>query len=62
MTNSISQEAKFLNKMDTMIPVKNKIYQLYLKNRNNMLATKCETLQNLIYETLESCKSKYYEK
>ena len=26
-----------------------------------MLATKLETLQNLIYETLESCKSKYYE-
>ena len=26
-----------------------------------MLATKLKTLQNLIYETLESCKSKYYE-
>ena len=26
-----------------------------------MLATKLETLQNLIYETLESCKSRYYE-
>ena len=26
-----------------------------------MLATKLETLQNLIYETLESCKGKYYE-
>ena len=26
-----------------------------------MLATKLETLQNLIYETQESCKSKYYE-
>ena len=25
-----------------------------------MLATKLETLQNLIYETLESCKGKYY--
>ena len=25
-----------------------------------MLAAKLETLQNLIYETLESCKSKYY--
>ena len=26
-----------------------------------MLATKLETLQNLMYQTLESCKSKYYE-
>ena len=26
-----------------------------------MLATKLETLQNLIYQTLESCKGKYYE-
>ena len=26
-----------------------------------MLATKFETLQNLIYETLESCKSKYFD-
>ena len=26
-----------------------------------MLATKLKTLQNLIYETLESCRSKYYE-
>ena len=25
------------------------------------LATKLETLQNLIYETLKNCKSKYYE-
>ena len=44
-----------------MIQEKNKIYQLYLKNKSNMLATKLETLQNLIYETLESCKGKYYE-
>ena len=26
-----------------------------------MWVSKLETLQNLIYETLESCKSKYYE-
>ena len=26
-----------------------------------MLETKLKTMQNLIYETLESCKSKYYE-
>ena len=26
-----------------------------------MLATKLETLQHLLYETLESCKNKYYE-
>ena len=32
-----------------------------MKNKSSMLATKLETLQNLIYETLESCKSKYYE-
>ena len=32
-----------------------------MKNKSNMLATKLETLQNLIYETLESCKGKYYE-
>ena len=44
-----------------MIPEKNKIYQLYLKNKSNMLATKPETLQKLIYKTLESCKSKYCE-
>ena len=49
------------NKVKTMIQAKNKIYQLYLKNKSSMLPTKLETLQNLIYETLESCKSKYYE-
>ena len=49
------------NKVKTMIQAKNKIYQLYLKNKSSMLPIKLETLQNLIYETLESCKSKYYE-
>ena len=44
-----------------MIQEKNKIYQLYFKNKSNMSATKLKTLENLIYETLESCKSKYYE-
>ena len=44
-----------------MIQEKNKIYQLYLKNKSNMSATKIEILQNLIYETPESCKSKYNE-
>ena len=44
-----------------MIQGKNKIYQLYLKSKSNMLATKLEALQILIYETLESCKSKCYE-
>ena len=47
------------NKAKTMIQEKNKIYQLYLKNKSNMLATKLETMQNVIYETLGSCKSKY---
>ena len=44
-----------------MIQEENKIYQLYLKNKSNMSVTKLETLQNLVYETGESCKSKYYE-
>ena len=69
MTNFIPLETKIFNdpgppwinnKVKTMIQEKNKIYQLYLKNESNMLATKLETLQNLIYEILESCKSKYY--
>ena len=34
---------------------------LFEKYKSNMLANKLETLQNLIYKTLESCKSKYYE-
>ena len=49
------------NKVKTMIQEKNKIYQLYLKNKSNMSAAELESLQNLIHETLESCKSKYYE-
>ena len=70
MTNFIPHETKIFNdreppwinnKVKTMIQEKNKIYQLYLKNKSNMLATKLKTMQNLIYETLESCKSKYYE-
>ena len=47
--------------MKTMIQEKSKICQLYLKNKSNMLATKLKTLQNLKNETLESCKSRYYE-
>ena len=70
MTNFISNETKIFNdrkppwinnKVKTMIQEKNKIYQLYLKNKSNMSATKLERLQNLIYKTLDSCKSKYYE-
>ena len=74
MTNFIPNETKIFNDREppwinnnvkTMIQEKNKIYQLYLQNKSNMLATKLETklerLQNLIYETLQSCKSKYYE-
>ena len=49
------------NKVKRMIQEKNKIYQLYLKNKSNMLVTKLETLQNLIYENLENCKGQYYE-
>ena len=70
MTNFILHETKIFNdreppwinnKVKTMIQEKNKIYQLYLKNKRNMLVTKLKTMQKLIYETLESCKSKYYE-
>ena len=57
MTKFIPHETKIFkdweprwinNKVKTMIEEKNKIYQLYLKNKSNMLATKLETLQNLI--------------
>ena len=70
MTNFIPHETKIFNdrespwinnKVKTIIQEKNKIYQLYLKNKSNMLATKLETLQNLVYEALECCKVKYYE-
>ena len=54
------REAPWINNKVKMIQEK-KIYQLYLKNKSNMLGTKLETLQNLIYETLEKCKSKYCE-
>ena len=59
MTNFIPQETKIFNdreppwinnKVKTMIQEKNKIYQLYLKNKSNMLAIKLETSQNLTYE------------
>ena len=49
------------NKVKTPIKEKRKIYQLYLKNQSKILATKLETLQKFIYETLWSCKSKHYE-
>ena len=59
MKNFIPHETKIFNdqeppwinnKVKTMIQEKNKIYQLYLKNKSNMLAIKLETSQNLIYE------------
>ena len=40
---------------------KNKIYHHFLKNRSNMLANRLEMLQNLAYEILERCKTKYYD-
>ena len=46
------------NQVELIIQEKNKICELYLKNKSTMSATKLETLQNLIYKTLESCKSK----
>ena len=71
MTNFIPHETKIFNDQEppwinsevrTMIQEKNKIYQLYLQNKSNMSTNKLERLQNLSYETLESCKSKYYKK
>ena len=47
------------NKVNTMIQEKNKIYHLYLKSESNISATK--PWRPWICETLESCKSKYYE-
>ena len=38
------------NKVTTMIQEKKKVYQLYMKNRTNVLETKFETQQTLIYE------------
>ena len=32
-----------------------------MKSKSNMRATKLERLQNLMYETLESCESQYNE-
>ena len=71
MINFIPHDAKAFNdrdppwinnKVKAFIQEENKIYQFYLKNQINILATKFETLQNLTYETLErSCKSKYYK-
>ena len=57
MTNFIPHEIKFFknwvppwinNKVKTTIQEKNKIYQLYLKNKSNMLATKRELLLKMI--------------
>ena len=47
------------NKVKTMIKKTPKVYQLYLKNKSNMIASKFETQQNLIYETLENCKASF---
>ena len=69
LTNFISHETKILsdrelpwinNKVKRMIQEKDKIYH-YLKNKSIMLVIKLETLQNLLYETLGRCKTKYYE-
>ena len=51
-----NQDPPWINsKMKTMIQEKSKIYlKLHLKNRSNILGTKFETLQNLIYESLEN--------
>ena len=57
MTNFFPHETKIFNdreppwinnKVKTMIQEKNKIYQLYLKNKSNMLVTKLKTLQILV--------------
>ena len=70
MTNFIPNETKIFNypeppwinkKVKAMIQEKNKIDQLYLKNKSNISAKKLETLKNLIHKILERFKSKYYE-
>ena len=70
MTNFIPHETKLFNygerpwihnKLKAISQQQQKNYQLYLKDKSNMLATKLETLQNMIYETMESCKSSFYE-
>ena len=61
MTRKKQKKKKEKKKKKKFFKKKNKLCQLYLKNNSNMLATKLETLLNLIYETLESCKGKYYE-
>ena len=67
MTNFIPHETKIFNdreppwitnKVKTMIQEKRKFFQLYLKTKSNMLASKLETLQILIYKTLGSCATK----
>ena len=66
MTNFIPHETRIFNnreppwinnKVKTMIQEKTKLFQFYLKNKSNMLATKLEILQNLIYETLRGVKA-----
>ena len=47
------------NKAKTMIKKPPKVYQFYLENKSNMIASKFETQQNLIYETLENCKANF---
>ena len=70
MTNFIPNETKVLhdrklswinNKMKTMIQEKTQNLSALFEKQNNMLATKLERLQNVIYEILEICKSKCYE-
>ena len=66
-TNFIPHETKIFNdqeppwinnKVKTMIQEKKKkFYQLYLKNKSNILATIFETFQNQIYETLKRRKT-----
>ena len=58
-----NQDPPWINsKMKTMIQEKSKIYlKLHLKNRSNILGIKFETLQNLIYESLENCKNRCNE-
>ena len=57
----INKKVCINNKVKIIQKKKNKIYQLYLKNKSNILATKLYTLPNSIYETLGSCKSKYHK-
>ena len=70
ITNFIPYETKIFNdreppcinnKVKTIIQAKKQYLLALLRNKSNMVACKLESLQNLLYETLATCKRKYYK-